>query len=68
MRLRFKKVWCDACKSMQFAGECPHGRVVNFAPVAGRLNFSGQLRMTENDSNGRLWFSGVLSTEPARRR
>lgn len=24
MRARFKKVWCEACKSMQFVGECPH--------------------------------------------
>jgi hypothetical protein len=26
MRTRFPKVWCEACKSMQFAGECGHAR------------------------------------------
>lgn len=24
MRTRFPKVWCEECRSMQFAGECPH--------------------------------------------
>jgi hypothetical protein len=27
MRSRFKKVWCASCGTMQFAGECGHGRV-----------------------------------------
>lgn len=27
MRTRFPKVWCAQCSTMQFAGECGHGRV-----------------------------------------
>ncbi len=36
MRTRFKKVWCGSCSSMQFAGECPHGRVVNARMIGQR--------------------------------
>lgn len=36
MRTRFLKVWCDSCKSMQFAGECPHGRVIDARVVGGK--------------------------------
>jgi hypothetical protein len=33
MRSRFKKVWCPSCSTMQFAGECGHGRIVEPCPV-----------------------------------
>jgi len=26
MRTRFPKVWCSRCRTMQFAGECPHAQ------------------------------------------
>ena len=32
MKTRFRKVWCASCSTMQFAGECPHGRGLEVRP------------------------------------
>lgn len=33
MKTRFPKVWCEACKSMQFLGECGHARPARAEPA-----------------------------------
>ncbi len=35
MKTRFKKVWCGECCTMQFTGECGHGRAVAPAALLG---------------------------------
>ncbi len=27
MKYRFRKVWCETCRTLQFQGECPHAQV-----------------------------------------
>ena len=51
MKTRFPKVWCDACKSMQFAGECPHPRVVDGRDRRAPWKAEA-LRMTAGDVAG----------------
>jgi hypothetical protein len=61
MRSRFKKVWCASCGTMQFAGECPHGRVeeaVDPLPAG----------FTRGDLIANMLFPEPLDDEPERRR
>lgn len=50
MRTRFRKVWCSSCSTMQFAGECGHGRVE--APPATLVRESA---IAEHHSWSTLW-------------
>jgi hypothetical protein len=56
MKSRFRKVWCSSCSSMQFAGECPHGRAVS-APVAVRAC----AQVAEKGLSARAKFRGIAS-------
>jgi hypothetical protein len=64
MRSRFRKVWCEACKSMQFAGECPHGRVVLHVPLP---QWRPHMKKTDSDQVRGFFLPGLMPTQARRR-
>lgn len=63
MRTRFKKVWCGSCATMQFAGECPHGRVEEAVDSVAH-GFTAR----DNRIKVGLELAEPLDDEPVRRR
>ena len=42
MKYRFRKVWCEVCRTLQFQGECPHAQVTRI--VAPSMEMQTMLR------------------------
>jgi len=63
VKTRFKKVWCESCHSMQFAGECPHGRVVADPLPDKAKDFYEYYRLAKSDC--RADFSVPLTVKPS---